>query len=360
MTQANHSLIQQLKNWIVETIPRLIEKYRPETKVILSTRSRSTSKQPPSNTQTPDTAACDSIFYAHDGKTYYKNKKLGQGSFKAVYEACTEHPNKIKNSACSHPVVIVQQLVQTESDELSLERELYFTKILSAGGLAPKIYELKRCGSYVTMLMERVHQNVFQLGKEQTKSFFGKSHDTRMFPVLIYQRSQFDAIWQLILQLSRKNVCHGDLKLENIMVNESHTHFKVIDFDFAGDYHKFTPLWGFTFNYGCREQQPIPDSIGILANFWQFFKTLIGEVFVFIQDDDSGGTLSLFHNLSFPKFQDIINNKEMKLLQKTCQKKRITKELRTELRQERHMRKDLVKLSGKLLPVFQFSIDNLI
>lgn len=355
-------------HWITETIPLLIEKHRSHksqqapNEPTLKQRSQSLSKTD-MQTVVPfgnETACTDTVVNDETKTSYVKGKQIGKGAFKVVFDACVDHPrtSTSKHKSCVHPVVIVEQEVKTEDDLNAIRRELFFGAKLSAEGLAPRIFHSQQCENQFTMLVERMHENIYEMAKHQTRSFFNKSYNTKTFPVLMFYSDQFMAIIQLIINISRHSVVHGDLKIENIMTDDKRKIFKVIDFGFTGDYGEYTPIWGFTHVYGCPGKETIPAKIGVTANFWQFFQCLIGEVFVFIWNKDTQ-KLFLFHDLAFPQDQDLLAAQERATIQNACTEKRTAKELLLELKQEKDMRDELLTVSerdGHQLETFKFSV----
>lgn len=321
-------------NWIRERIPKLVTR-----KYHKSVNQRTLSSDVKSKAD--EQSSC-SLFH-YQSQLYHKGRQIGKGAYKIIYEICSSDIKKdtlntttsSTNSFCRKDVVVSDQLNKKQSN--ALDRELYFGRMLAKVELAPQIYQIETCGEHVMMIMERMKENMQQVGKKQATSVFHLDH----YPVLLFTVDQFQMMWNIIVRLSIRGIVHGDLKLENLMMSMDRNMIKVIDFGLTGDYQYYFPRWGFTHVYGCINQQSITPEIGIRANFWQFFKCLQGEVFVFIWDH-SNQKLSLCHDFSFPDSQTALDTSDLDIIQNQCSPTRIISSLTNELKYEQRIREQLL------------------
>jgi serine/threonine protein kinase len=271
---------------------------------------------------------CDDPRYNKEnniGAGFQIKQQIGKGSFGAVHAAC-------KDVNCQY--VLKVSYFTDDFDREVAAREIAVMQQLNDSGVTVKLLRHQMCPDKALMVMERFDMSAEELGKRQLQNLFGKEYvDRAMRDSLLFTRSQIRAMFQLALQLSKLNVGHGDLKLDNIMYQFGEPggrpeRFVSIDFGFTGTYRefdgKFWPgRWGFTHAMGCDQQKEMPQELIPFVNVWQLLVDLGANFpYVFIADEPPGAErltsrLSLLVGLG-PDYAPLLNSSALAALQRQC------------------------------------------
>jgi len=207
-------------------------------------------------------------------KTDSLDTMIGSGEFGSVWSL--SDPNE----------VLKVSFLKTKSDKDSFDREIYYLKLLNTKcpGLTPKLKKkvLSSDNKVGYQVMERFESSMKDLGLQQSaaKELCKGSR--------FYSWSHVEQALGLATKLDRLGIVHGDAKLANILYRMlgPRMHMVWSDFGFSGCNTVFSPLNGFTTNYGSSSSvffengkaklfKPIPEAILPYFNRLQIYTDLL-------------------------------------------------------------------------------------
>lgn len=154
----------------------------------------------------------DECLYLH-AKKWKPGNRIGKGHFGAVYTIDTNGDLVIKISRLAQEDVYSPQIPLSTFSQ----RVLIQDKLANLGYSIPVIDSWECEGEYGVVVMKKL--------KEDLKSYFGRIPKDQYMDIV-------SKIYTLIFGIHSHGIVHGDIKLENIMVDVDDKLY-LIDFDFA-------------------------------------------------------------------------------------------------------------------------------
>uniref|UniRef100_A0A6G3MFS5 Glycogen synthase kinase-3 alpha (Trinotate prediction) n=1 Tax=Henneguya salminicola TaxID=69463 RepID=A0A6G3MFS5_HENSL len=156
--------------------------------------------------------------------------QISEGTFGIVYRANlyvyskrNDTEARVATTIPQRPQVVAVKLVQ--QDKRYKNRELEMTRIMTHPNIVQlkfyfKVFEKNLC--YLCLIMEYLPINFFALTRHNLKH-----------GILLSEQTLKSYAFQLISAMDyihKQNICHRDIKPQNILINESRTILKVCDF----------------------------------------------------------------------------------------------------------------------------------
>jgi len=209
--------------------------------------------------------------------SYKKHKRLGTGSYGSVWSIGALY------------VVKTSKLTEdSDSKDVSpklldvYRREVHFLQTLKGCGICPNLKDcyFKSNNTKGVQIMERFDGTVKQLAQSQALKY---RHWLPKASLLFYPQ-QLSKMKELVMNLEKRGICHGDLKISNMLYRvqpQKQISIRIADFGFAGylDDKTYSPLVGFARRYGIAPQtledpangsfklvHPLPDSLKPVCN----------------------------------------------------------------------------------------------
>lgn len=210
---------------------------------------------------------------------YITGKKLGEGSFKTVYELCDD-------ATCTAASNVLQVVSMSQpSNVAELRKEVQLMKQVQDATTAKKrpaillpIKSYIECAATqkAFLVQERADATLEDVGEKQFKRFASERNmavDDEI-PSLLFTRAQLLEAFRLAQRLYREygGLVHGDLKPDNVLVRGDRVY--IADFGLSGalrgDYNAFgAPRAGFSRNLGCPHKIPSSPQLRSYYNVWQ-------------------------------------------------------------------------------------------
>lgn len=124
--------------------------------------------------------------------------EIRKGSFGKVYILC-------EASLCKKVIKIVRLKSPEEEYEFREEARI----LRAARGVAPKLYESFECAGYGFLVMERFSGDMAEKARKRAQK--------KRRAVEVYSESEFLRMFQLVAELTRLGIVHGDLKPEQFL-----------------------------------------------------------------------------------------------------------------------------------------------
>ncbi len=227
---------------------------------------------------------------SNNSKYHVKGVEIHHGTYGRVYGVCmVEDKHDVD---CKQKVVKIIFFPADEDEALqkreveNLMREIYIFHKLNTSGISPRIFDAFGCGNYFNIVLERFGLNMWQVGREQVKSFeaqfafalFRNRLPSNFFGVqketLVYSDFQMRRLFDIAKELGSKyGVIHGDLRPDQYLyqvganvkklAGSEKNKIVVSDFGFSGtstiEPGKWRAELGWHFQENCGALfQPLP------------------------------------------------------------------------------------------------------
>ena len=148
---------------------------------------------------------------------YIMIRELGKGSYASVKLAI----NKINNNKCAIKIYSKKALLDPQKKNV-VNNELKLLKQIDNINIV-KLYEVIETSSYLYLVMEYIEGiSLLDTNRRDENHYLEEQRALKIFIQII----------KAIMYCQSKNICHRDIKLENILITKDDI-VKIIDFGFA-------------------------------------------------------------------------------------------------------------------------------